>query len=123
MMDPGTPTRLLSPSAFQNWDGTYHNLPGTTLNPSDLERMASRGISREISERALLRRVTSLDGAALVGRNGGGDYSGIAIPYIRPGATDVREYRLRRDKPDLEYDADGRPRERHKYLSRPGRGN
>jgi hypothetical protein len=36
-------------SAFQNWDGTYRNLPRTALNPSDLERMANRGIPREIA--------------------------------------------------------------------------
>jgi hypothetical protein len=50
---------------------------------------------------ALLRRVDSFTGAALVGRKGG-DFAGIAIPYFAPGSRNVREYRLRRDRPELE---------------------
>jgi hypothetical protein len=34
----------------------------------------------------------------------------------------VREWRLRRDHPDIEY-RKGKPKERGKYLSPPGRGN
>ena len=39
-----------------------------------------------------------------------------------PGESHVREWRLRRDHPDIEY-KDGKPKERGKYLSPPGRKN
>ena len=97
-------------------------LPGTALAPRDLEKLAQCGISRELAERALLRRVTSQEGGAIVGRNGGADYSGLVFPYIWPGEQSAREYRLRRDRPEPEQH-DGKMRERNKYLSPPGRGN
>jgi predicted P-loop ATPase len=62
-------------------------------------------------------------GGAVVGRRGGGDYSGILIPYFLPGSEQVRDYRLRRDRPDLEYDAAGSLKAKRKYLSPPGRSN
>ena len=71
---------------------------------------------------ACLRRVDSFTGSQLVGRRGG-DYAGIAIPYFSPGRASVREYRLRRDHPDLELDPTGQMKVRQKYLSPPGRGN
>ena len=43
-------------------------------------------------------------------------------PYFWPGEDRVRDYRLRRDNPELEYH-NGRLRERAKYLSPPGRGS
>ena len=73
--------------------------------------------------RAGLRRVDSLTGGEIVGRKGGGDYSGILIPYFHPGSDQVRDYRLRRDHPDLEYDAAGSLKVKRKYLSPPGRSN
>jgi putative DNA primase/helicase len=71
----------------------------------------------------MLRRVGCSEGAAIVGRNGSGDFAGIVFPYIWPGEDHVREFRLRRDHPDLEHDAAGKLKERGKYLSPPGRGN
>ena len=65
----------------------------------------------------------SLTGGEIVGRRGGGDYSGILIPYFLPGSDQVRDYRLRRDHPDLEYDAAGSLKAKRKYLSPPGRSN
>ena len=53
----------------------------------------------------------------------GGDYSGIAIPYFRPGSDYLRDYRLRRDHPDYEAGANGELRVKQKYLSPPGRSN
>jgi len=99
------------------------NLPGSPVTAEDLTRLAACGISADGAARAMLRRVTSTQGAAIVGRNGTGDYAGIIFPYVSPGTEDVREYRLRRDHPELEYDASGKPKERDKYLSPPGRGN
>ena len=64
-----------------------------------------------------------LTGGEIVGRRGGGDYSGILIPYFLPGSDQVRDYRLRRDHPDLEYDTGGSLKPKRKYLSPPGRSN
>lgn len=61
------------------------NLPGALLTTDDLARLAKCGITREVAEQALLRRVESPEGAVLVGRNGSGDYSGIVFPYVWPG--------------------------------------
>jgi len=59
----------------------------------------------------------------MVGRKGRGNYAGLIFPYMWPGETSVREYRLRRDSPELESGRDGTLKERQKYLSPPGRGN
>jgi Domain of unknown function (DUF3854)/AAA domain len=99
------------------------NLKGSELLASDLEKLAKCGISQELAESAGIRRVDSRQGAELVGRNGSADYSGIIFPYIWPGENHVRDYRLRRDKPELEQKADGGFKERDKYLSPPGRSN
>jgi hypothetical protein len=40
-----------------------------------------------------------------------------------PGSSCLRDYRLRRDQPDLERDRAGHLRTKQKYLSPPGRGN
>jgi hypothetical protein len=69
-----------------------------------------------------LRRVDSLTGAEIVGRKNG-NYAGIVIPYFQPGSDHVREYRLRRDHPDLESDSAGNLKPKQKYLSPPGRSN
>lgn len=98
-------------------------IAATNLLQRDIEAPASRWVSPELAEQAGLFRVNSIDGAALVGRNGAGDYSGIAIPNVLPGQTEAREYRLRRDRPDLESRPDGSIREKGKYLHPPGRGN
>ena len=98
------------------------NLIGSELSRADLSTLEARWISREIAEAALLRRVDSFHGTQLVGRKGG-DYAGVAIPYFAPDSPHVREYRLRRDHPDLEADANGDLKVTQKYLSPPGRGN
>jgi hypothetical protein len=96
---------------------------GKPLSRSDLEELARTGISAETAMYALLRRVDSEAGAEIVGRNGAGDYSGILIPYLWPGEDHIREYRLRRDHPEMERGKDGRLKPKNKYLSPPGRGN
>ena len=57
-----------------------------------------------------------------MGRRDQGNYEGLAIPYFLPGDPRIREWRLRRDHPDIEY-KDGKPKECGKYLSPPGRKN
>lgn len=95
------------------------NLRGSELLPADFNKLARCGISRELAEAALLRRVESVEGADIVGRKVKGDHSGIVFPYIWPGEEFVRDYRLRRDRPDL----DIHQKETGKYLSPPQRGN
>jgi putative DNA primase/helicase len=97
-------------------------LPGSALRASDLDQLALSGINAAATERALLRRVDSATGAAVVGRNGAGDFGGITFPYMWPGTNDVREYRLRRDTPEMEW-SHGVLKPRGKYLSPPGRSN
>ena len=96
---------------------------GSDLTSADHAALESRWIDPETARRAGLRRVDSLTGGEIVGRRGGGDYSGILIPYFLPGSDQVRDYRLRRDHPDLEYDAAGNLKAKQKYLSPPGRSN
>ena len=87
-----------------------------------MPHLEARWIDRELASRARLRRADSLTGGEIVGRKGG-NYSGILIPYFHPDSDQVREYRLRRDHPDLEYDSAGNLKVRQKYLSPPGRSN
>jgi hypothetical protein len=96
---------------------------GKPLRESDFEQLACAGISAETATQALLRRADSETGAEIAGRNGSGDYSGILIPYVWPGEHHVREYRLRRDYPEMERGKDGWLKPKDKYLSPPGRGN
>jgi hypothetical protein len=96
-------------------------LAGSELAPPDFVALEARWIDRELATAARLRRVDSFTGAEMVGRKGGGDYSGIAIPYFLPGATEIREHRLRRDHPEMEADGQGRVKLRQKYLSPPSR--
>ena len=94
------------------------------LTPGDLNLLQNSFITPELAQQAGIFRVDSREGAALVSRNGRGDYSGIVFPYRWPGEDNPREYRLRRDHPDLEEQPDGLPpKEKAKYLSPPGRGN
>lgn len=93
------------------------------MNAHDLELLARSFITPELAGQARIYRVTSEEGAQLVGRSGHGRYAGLVFPYIWPGETNVREYRLRRDHPDLEQQPDGTHKEKAKYLSPPGRAN
>jgi len=98
------------------------DLRGSALTDADYETLARSWIDRAHAEKAMLRRVTSIEGAELVGQSDGHDYAGIVFPYFWPGETHAREYRLRRDSPDFTYEKGVRKPHR-KYLSPPGRGN
>jgi hypothetical protein len=95
---------------------------GSDLTRADYTALEARWIDRVLADRAGLRRVDSLTGAEIIGRKSG-NYAGILIPYFRPGDGHVREYRLRRDQPDFEYDSAGNLKAKQKYLSPPGRSN
>jgi hypothetical protein len=97
-------------------------IPGTELTEQDLAKLEAAWIPAELAAGALLRRVTSVDGAQLVGRKPGDNCAGVIFPYVWPGEASAREYRLRRDTPDLKMEG-GRQRETGKYLAAPGRGN
>ena len=98
------------------------NFIGSDLTSADYAALEARWIDRELADSSGLRRVDSLTGGDVVGRKNG-NYAGIVIPYFYPGSNQVREYRLRRDQPDFEYDSKGNLKPRQKYLSAPGRAN
>jgi hypothetical protein len=94
------------------------------LTASDLAALKQSYITEDLAKQAGIVRVDSHGGAVLMGRNGRGDFSGIVFPCYWPGESKPREYRLRRDHPDLEEQPDGLPpKEKAKYLSPPGRAN
>jgi len=95
---------------------------GPALTDADYASLAGRWIDRELAAAAKIRRVDSGTGRSLVGRQDHASYEGLAIPYFLPGESRIREWRLRRDHPEIEY-KDGKPRDRGKYLSPPGRRN
>src|ERR1039457_2634897 len=98
------------------------DLPESTLTDSDFEMLNRCWIDREHAEKAMLRRVTSVEGAELVGQSDGHDYAGIAFPNPWPGERHPREFRLRRDSPDVSYEK-GVRKSLRKYMAPPGRGN
>lgn len=89
---------------------------------ADYAKLEQSWIDTQLADRALLRRVSSEEGAAIVGRKDNGSYSGLIFPYVWPGEDHIREYWLRRDVPDVEYRR-GERKEKAKYLGPPGRGN
>jgi hypothetical protein len=103
-------------------EGETARAVGSELTSQDLTDLEARWIDRRLALQAGLRRVDSVAGGEVVGRKGG-NHSGIVIPYFHPCADQVREYRLRRDHPELEYDSAGNLKPRQKYLSSPGRSN
>ena len=96
---------------------------GSDLTERDCQDLERCFISPDLGRQAQIRRVSSEEAKRIVGRNGSGDYSGLLFPYFWPGEIDAREYRLRRDNPDLEQGPDGTTKVKNKYLSPPGRSN
>lgn len=93
------------------------------LTSADHAILARSWITPDLAEAAGLYRVSSSEGGLLIGRNGHGNYAGIAFPYIWPGENHPREYRLKLDHPEMELQPDGAAKEKRKYLSPPGRAN
>jgi putative DNA primase/helicase len=114
--DP-TPAQVIPPGLL----GEGNERSG--LTEADYRALEGSWITRQLAEEAGVRRVSSAEGARIVGRDGKGEYAGLVFPYRWPGETRTREYRLRRDRPDLERKPDGTLREVRKYLSPPARGN
>jgi len=103
------------------WEAVTEEL-GSPPTEADYAGLARRWIDRKLADTARIWRVDSDTGRLLVGRRDSASYAGLAIPYFLPGESHIREWRLRRDQPDLEY-KDGKQKERGKYLSPPGRKN
>lgn len=97
------------------------NQKGQPLTAADLTALEARWIDQATAGLALLGRVDSAEGGSIVGRNGNGRYEGIVIPYRWPGSAEIREYRLRRDHPEMERASDGSLKPKEKYISPPGR--
>jgi putative DNA primase/helicase len=95
---------------------------GKALTEADYRSLDQRWINGALADLAGICRVDSDTGCLLVGRRDHASYGGLAIPYCLPGALRVREWRLRRDHPDIEC-IHGKHKERGKYLSPPGRKN
>ncbi len=97
-------------------------LLGRDLTAADHAALAARWITPDLAHMAALRRVDGHLGGQIVGRKRG-DYSGLLIPYCRPGDGIVVHHRIRRDTPDIEIVAGNRRRETQKYIQPPERGN
>jgi predicted P-loop ATPase len=95
---------------------------GSELADTDYKALGSRWITPEGADQAGIRRVDSSVGRDMFGRKQG-DLAGLIIPNVFPGESHIREYRLRRDHPDLEYRADGSFREANKYIQPSQRSN
>ena len=97
----------------------------TQVSKDDVRAFEKCFIPKEMIAKARVSRVDNSAGAEIVGRKPKQDasYNGVIFPYIWPGDGSVREYRLRRDEPDLEQQPDGTVKQKNKYLSPPGRGN
>jgi putative DNA primase/helicase len=89
------------------------------LTEKDFAWLARSYITPDLARRAQIYRVDSQEGARIVGRKATAraDYAGLIFPYIWPGESRAREYRLRRDNPDLKRKLDGTTKEDGKYLS------
>jgi P4 family phage/plasmid primase-like protien len=119
---PPADRKAVEQTATRNSQPPVNDETGVALSDADYANLVRRWIDKDLANAARIRRVDSDTGRLLVGRHDYASYEGLAIPYFFPGESRVREWRLRRDHPDIEY-KDNRPRERGKYLSPPGRGN
>ncbi|MEK7786799.1 MAG: DUF3854 domain-containing protein, partial [Chloroflexota bacterium] len=95
----------------------------TQLTPADLGKLERASwIDPATADTFGLYRVSSDEGAQLVGRTDREDYAGMVFPVYWPGEELPKEYFLRRDHPHLELH-DGKLKTKQKYLAPPGRGN
>lgn len=98
------------------------DLFGDDLTASDLKLLSDRWITPELAQAAHIRRVDHATGKQMIGQRQSGEYAGLLIPYIWPGENRDREYRLRRDRWEVEIRGE-KARAKRKYLAPPGRGN
>jgi len=76
---------------------------GSALSPADQQSLeCDSWIDATTATAWGLYRVSSLEGATLIGRTNREDYAGIVFPVYWPGEEEPKEYFLRRDHPPLE---------------------
>ena len=75
--------------------------PESALTDQDYRMLARSWISQELADAAGIKRVSSFEGGQIIGRNGSANYAGLIFPYVWPGETNARDFRLRRDSPEL----------------------
>jgi hypothetical protein len=93
------------------------------LTENDNHSLNDSFITPELTTSAKIERVDDEGGALAIGRRPGGpvSYSGLLFPYFVPGDyLTPRQFRLRRDHPDLEIKKDGTAKEVGKYLNASG---
>lgn len=95
---------------------------GGPLTPDDYAALSQSWITADIADAAMLRRVDSEQGRAVVCQKGKRDCTGILIPYYWPDDPSPFSYRLRRDKTDLTL-KHGKVKKNAKYLGAPGAAN
>lgn len=103
--------------------GKAPELKGTKLGKRDLAWLEKSWIPADLAQRAGLRRLDRATAADILGQKPSVDCAGIGFPYIWPGTAEIREWRVRRDNPEIEVTAEGKKKERRKYLTPPGRGS
>ena len=94
-----------------------YELPGTDLSDADYEMLAQSWIDRDLAIRAGLRRVSDLEGSAILGRTSVKHCAGVLFPHFWPGENHAREFRIRLDDPPMDIVVDSKPKPRYKYLS------
>jgi hypothetical protein len=102
---------------------THTPLLGGPLNENDYANLESSGITREIADEAMLRRMEDYEGSEVVGQRGRRSCAGLLFPYYWPGEPGPFNYRVRRDNPDWIQGKDGKLKQDKKYLGAPKSGN
>jgi Domain of unknown function (DUF3854) len=85
---------------------------GSPLRPADLAQFERLSIPKELLESAGVCRVTDKEARDVLGVNRPGDMSGVLFPGLHPETGQTRNYRVRRDQPEME---NGKPK--NKYMS------
>ena len=93
------------------------DLPGRDLLDVDCEMLEKSWIDRDLALCAGLRRVSDIEGAALLGRKKVKHLAGILFPFFFPGERYPREFRIRVDSPEMEMVAGNKIKPKYKYLS------
>src|SRR5947207_9883556 len=88
---------------------------GAELTSADYDELARRWITPELAEQAGIRRADSRTGKDIVGRKSG-DCAGLIIPYVNPLTSNIDEYQLRLDNPDMVAGNNGELKPKMRYL-------
>lgn len=95
---------------------------GCSLTDADYANLATSWITKEIADRAMLRRVDTFEGREIIGQGGKRDCAGLLFSYYWPGESHAHSHRIRRDNPDWT-EKNGKVIAKAKYLGAPGSAN